>query len=594
MSVVGQYVALKRSGRSYRGLCPFHQEKTPSFYVHPDEQYFKCFGCGAGGDVFKFVQLYNHLEFTEARQLLADRSGIDTSEVLKEKAGGNEVSVSRSQLWRANKWAAQVYRQQFLAETGERARQYLQQRQISDDISSLFVIGYAPDGSDFLLSRARRQDIPLEVLVAAGLIVKDDTERYYDFYRDRLMFPIHDPIGQVLGFGGRTLSDHPRKYINSPESTLFKKSKCLYGLQQTREAFESRQRAIVVEGYMDVLMAHQNGFREAVATLGTAMTDDHGAMLRRYVPRVVLVFDGDTGGQKATEAGLRIGIRAELEVGLVRMPEGVDPCDFLATSNAQEFEDLLKNASGALEFKWQQIMATHHGAETTTSAKALAVRDFVNIVGMLLAGNGIDPIRRGLVVNQLQQLVGVERREIDQLISAAMRLAQQAQPGREGALIAPAIKRNYQGLEAVVRDLLRVVLREPGLIGVVSDLLRSDEYQDGELRQIAELCLAMYERVGEFHGTELLEQIEDPTLASQLVGLLDEGRSITDLSEYMEAARTRWQQVLSARQTAGDLQSARSSPTTTDGQRLSRLHQGMHDYAHFAPLSKIRKRLVSE
>ena len=257
VDVVGQFVNLKRGGRDLKGLCPFHKEKTPSFHVRPVDQYFKCFGCGAGGDVFSFMQQYHSISFMEARQMLADRAGISVEATPRSGRGGRS---SRSALLRVNRWARDVFRAELQGTSGAAAREYLEQRGIDAEMQERFGLGLTPDSFDFLIHKANRSKVPQELLLEAGLIKKRNSGNgQYDAFRNRVMFPILDPVGQVVGFGGRTLGDDPAKYINSPESALFNKRKLLYGIDLCREGF-GRGRAVLVEGYTDVILAHRMGF----------------------------------------------------------------------------------------------------------------------------------------------------------------------------------------------------------------------------------------------------------------------------------------------------------------------------------------------
>ncbi|MCH8970076.1 MAG: DNA primase, partial [Planctomycetes bacterium] len=269
--VIGQFVSLKPVGQGFRGLCPFHREKTPSFYVRPAEQYFKCFGCGKAGDVFTFIMEHDSVSFPEARQILADRAGIE----IKPASGGSSAKpgIGRRDLFRANQWAMDLFRRELLGAAGGAAREYVASRKISDAMAEKFMVGLAPDSHDFLRSRARRSGVPDDLLVAAGLIKRADDGDHYDTFRHRLIFPIVDPTERIVGFGGRALGDQSAKYINSPETAVFHKSQCLYGMNHARSALKDRGRAVLVEGYTDVIMAHQHGFTETVAPLGTSLTE---------------------------------------------------------------------------------------------------------------------------------------------------------------------------------------------------------------------------------------------------------------------------------------------------------------------------------
>jgi len=546
IEVVGQYVTLKRAGKNYKGLCPFHSEKTPSFNVNPSEQYFKCFGCGVGGDVYKFMQLHHSVDFLEARQILADRACIH---IESSYSDGGDITP-RSEIMRVNRWAARIYRDRLNSAMGQSARDYLGSRDIDQDQVERFGLGFAPDSFDFLISAGRRDGISEKTLLDAGLSRQRSSGGNYDIFRNRLMFPIIDPSGQVLGFGGRTLGDDPAKYINTPETAIFNKSRCLYGLYQTRDAFNKLERAILVEGYTDVIMAHQHGFYETIATLGTALTVDHANIIRRYVPQAILVFDADDPGRKAAERGIEIAIRSRLDVFLAQIPDGLDPCDFLISHSDEDFTTLLNLAPSALEFKWRRTL-TQHSNGLTSTARREAVEDFVSFVGTSVAFGGCDPIHRGLLVNQLTKLLGISREETNKLITEAREKAEThsletagAEPaGEHRSCFAQQANRPQTVEEAAALEILTVILCEPGFYSRVADVLDVNLFSDEKTRHIVHLVIGLAEQLGEFTTSELLERLEDPTDSSRVVSMVESGRSAGNLSERLDNALVRFQEL---------------------------------------------------
>ncbi len=520
VDVVGQYVNLKRGGRDLKGLCPFHKEKSPSFHVRPAEQYFKCFGCGAGGDVFNFMQQYHSIGFVEARQMLADRAGITVEAADRRRGGGRS---SRSELLRVNRWARDVFRSVLTSDEGAQARDYLANRGIDDAMQEQFGLGLAPDSFEFLLKTAGRSKVPHELLVATGLAKERNTGNgLYDGFRNRLMFPILDPVGQVVGFGGRALGDDPAKYINSPESPLFNKRKLLYGIDLCREGFH-RGRAILVEGYTDVILAHSKGFNETVAALGTSLTDEHAEVLARYVPRVILVFDGDEAGARAAERGLHIALRCQLEVSLVALPAGQDPCDYLISQGAEAFEAALNSAPSALEFKWSQTLRGHHHGGSS-SEKHRAVQEFVSYVGASAAYGAVDVIQRGIIVNQLSKLLGVGRKEVQSLLTTAQHRVEPG-PSESASMEAhsASLSRPRSSEEAACLDLLAALIRQPEVYPRVVGHMPPAVFSDDRVREIAEKAMALA-AVGHFSAADLLDHFEDPQDASCVVELLERGR----------------------------------------------------------------------
>ncbi|MBE3133978.1 MAG: DNA primase, partial [Acidobacteria bacterium] len=353
VEVVSGYFPLKRAGKDYQALCPFHAEKTPSFTVSPSKQIFKCFGCGRGGSVFNFVMAKENATFPEAVRILAERAGIE----LKRDADADQRAGARREIRDVMNWATQ----RFVAglkhpKLGGPGREYLAARGIEDATIEAFQIGWAPEGWDNLIRAAERDGFPLDMLETAGLVVRrDEGTGYYDRFRGRVMFPILDPLNRPVGFGGRILGDAQPKYLNSPETPLFHKGEALYGLPQAREAIETDRRVVVVEGYFDVVMPHQVGVRNIVATLGTALTDEHIRALKRYADEVVLVFDSDLAGQRAADRGMELFLAHDVRILITVVPQGKDPCDFCRQQGAEAFRDRINGAPDAFKYKWDLV-----------------------------------------------------------------------------------------------------------------------------------------------------------------------------------------------------------------------------------------------
>jgi DNA primase len=346
--VIGSVVTLKPAGTGrLKGLCPFHQEKTPSFHVSRDKQMYHCFGCGKGGDALDFLQEYEGLTFPEALQRLADRAGIRLAE---SGAGGGEPSL-RGQLQEFNEFAARFY-SMLLADPlrGGTGRRYLKTRDLREDTVARFGLGYAPDAWDTLRDAALTKGISEKLLDASGLTRRGEQGSLYDFFRNRLMFPIKDTSGRVVAFGGRALDDSPAKYINSPETQLYKKSRTLYALSDARDALRNEKLAILVEGYFDALRCFDAGIDNVVATCGTALTPEQAAVLRRHVPEVVIVYDGDSAGINAALKATALLVGAGLTVRAARLPGGQDPDDFIRAEGADAFRQRVLEATDFLSF----------------------------------------------------------------------------------------------------------------------------------------------------------------------------------------------------------------------------------------------------
>lgn len=362
VDVVGGYINLRPASGTFKGLCPFHDDQRPSFDVDPRRQRYRCWTCGAIGDVIKFVQEFEHIEFLEARELLARRAGITLENHKK-----NPQEPSRASMLDVMRWA-QAQFQECLLETpqAETARKYLGERRLAGDSVRKFGLGYAPDAWDWLVGRAMNASMPADLLETVGLIAKRNEGRgYYDRFRDRVIFPIRDLRGQTVGFGGRILPTSPQlqrenpppKYYNSAETPLFSKSDQLYGIDQAREAATKAGYLAIVEGYTDVMMAHQHGVCHVVATMGTALNARHIKKIRNLVQRVVLVFDADAGGETGVDRALEVFVSQDLDLRVATLPEGLDPCDLLVAHGPEPFRKALEQSMDVFEYKLQRVWA---------------------------------------------------------------------------------------------------------------------------------------------------------------------------------------------------------------------------------------------
>ena len=362
LALIGQYVALKKRGGRYVGLCPFHQEKTPSFGVDPTKGFWHCFGCGKGGDGFNFLMEIEHLTFPEALERLAERAGIRPIEVLDAPKRKEE----RDFLFEVNAAAAAAFRKAMLGKAGAAVRAYLENRGITLAHAERFGLGYAPAQWDALTKHLRERGFSIEVMQQADLArARSSGDGCYDRFRNRLMIPIHDRQGRVVAFGGRALSaeDQP-KYLNTGDTPVFNKGRTLYALHLAIDGMKQRDRAIVTEGYFDAVACHLAGFTEAVATLGTALSDDHVRELRRFAEKIYLVFDADSAGINAALRGQALFRAAGTEVRIVRLPAGHDPDTLIREGGAEAFERCLAESLSPVTFELDRLVQQHPGRDT--------------------------------------------------------------------------------------------------------------------------------------------------------------------------------------------------------------------------------------
>ena len=371
VDLVGSYLQLRREGRGYKAICPWHDDTRPSLQVNPERQSFKCWVCDIGGDIFSFVMKMENIDFPEALAMLADRAGITLTprKSFHEGEGrgtsgeGPEVGSAddKRTLYQAAAWAEQQFEQCLLnSPDAESARRYLDGRGVSDESIRRYHLGFSPDRWDWLIKQALRSGFSPAVLERVGLLIRRDGGGHYDRFRGRVIFSIRDVQGRPVAIGGRVLpenaKENPAKYINSPETPLFSKSNMLYGLDLARDAITKSRTAVVMEGYTDCVIARQFGFENVLAVLGTALGERHIRLLRRFADRIVLVLDGDEAGQKRTGEVLSLFVAEQVDLRIVTLPDDLDPCDFLLERGADAFRELLDSPVDALEHAFR--MAT--------------------------------------------------------------------------------------------------------------------------------------------------------------------------------------------------------------------------------------------
>ena len=401
VEVVSSYLPLKRSGVNHQGLCPFHQEKSPSFNVNSARQIFHCFGCGVGGNVFSFLMRMEGLSFPDAVRRLGEKVGVEVEE---EAVSPEEVRRrdERERILRINEVAGEFYQQLLLTdEEGAPGRRYLRQRGYESEIVRTFQLGFAPGGWESLAKHLTGKSFSSEDSQKAGLVRPGKQERGdYDLFRNRLLFPIHDLQGRMVAFGGRVLDDSLPKYINSPETAVYHKGQTLYGLYQARDAMRHNGEALVVEGYFDVLALHRAGFPGAVATCGTALTADHARLLKRYADKILLIFDADAAGRQATFRAMDALVPAGLSVSVVTMPVGEDPDSLLKEKGEEGFRLCLDAARPVLEvFIEDQLRVNDESVEGRARAAEQVLERIKRLPGDL---------ERSLYVKRLAELTGLD------------------------------------------------------------------------------------------------------------------------------------------------------------------------------------------
>ena len=416
VDVVSEHVHLGKKGRNFFGLCPFHDEKSPSFSVNPDRQIYHCFGCGVGGNVFKFLQEIDRVTFMEAVKFLAERTGIN----LPERSGpSREEADSADRLYRANDLAQKYFHHMLLNDdAGTEAREYLQARRLESETIERFGIGYATPGWDGLLKAAGRRDLPPQIMEQAGLALpRQSGNGHYDRFRDRVTFPIANLSNRTIAFGARALQpDQEPKYLNSPETPIYHKGRVLYGLADTRDAVRRQDSVIVVEGYMDLISLVQAGIEHVAATSGTALTEDHCRTLARYAHKVVLLFDGDAAGSTAAMRGIEVLLSTKIDARVVSLPPEHDPDTFVHEHGPDTLLARAENAQSVLDFYLQQL-ALHHDL-SSVDGKSRAVETFKPLLTKL--DKPQDATRRDLLLREVAQRLSIDEMALREEVKASV------------------------------------------------------------------------------------------------------------------------------------------------------------------------------
>jgi DNA primase len=612
VDLVGSYAQLRRQGRNFVALCPWHDDSRPSLHVNPDRQSFKCWVCDIGGDVFSFVMKAEGLEFREALEMLAEKAGISIQHPEPFRGGpsnhaGHATSDKRT-LYRLMAWAEEQFHHCLLSSPeAEAGRQYLTERRLAPHTIEQFRLGFAPNRWDWLLERARTSEWSPSQLERAGLLRRKELDGgHYDWFRGRVMFSIRDARSRPIAFGGRVLpqlaDDRSAKYVNSPETPLFSKSRELYGLDIAREHFKQAGGAIVMEGYTDCLMAHQTGIKNAVAVLGTALGDRHLQLLRRYTDCVTLVLDGDDAGRRRTneiiDNLLALFEKNEIDLRILTLPGGIDPCDFIATHGSEAFRDLLAQAADALEHKFNAVT---NGLDllTNTHRAAQAAEQLLSTLAQIRPAAGAASsaalLREQQMLSRIARKFHLPEEQLRSRLNGLRRDAKgrsnsrQLDPAEEGVYSESQLDFDERSLSLIAweRDLLELLIAEPAYLARIELEVQPDDFVSGVGRQIYLTCRRLIEIDGALDFGRLLGQFNHEGLKKLLVDLGDSS------DQKQNSDRERWcQEVLAAvqagraeRESRRALATAQHNPAEAD-----RLMAEFYEQARSKNLSEYERR----
>ena len=486
VEIISSHVALRRAGKNFKANCPFHLEKTPSFHVNPDKQIFHCFGCGVGGNVFTFLMRIEKKDFREVAEALADRAGV---EIPKDRIVDEAAEARRNEALKANRLASEFYQNILWKEaSGAPARGYLKARGLTDETVREFQLGFAPDAWE-ALTTALKKSVPEQALERAGLSMPGkESKGYYDRFRKRIIFPILDAKGACIAFGGRVVDDTQPKYLNSPETELYTKGRQLYGLFQARTAIRTDDAVIMVEGYMDVIGCHQAGVKNAVASLGTALTSEQARLVRRHTSNVYILYDADVAGENATLRGLEIFLEEGMEVRIVRLAEGHDPDSFILKFGIEAFRKTLSEAKSLFDYKLALLKQKFDSKSVEGRVKIAneMVGLFSKVKNEILLSAWTLDLARQLGISE-----AAVKAEIEKSKGGRDRRPIPAVPAT-GSLPeagAPARLTGGAGLTAE-KILLGLMLEEASLLARGKERLASKNFQDPVVRRIMEKIFA--------------------------------------------------------------------------------------------------------
>jgi len=516
VDVISSYVTLKKRGKSYLGLCPFHQEKTPSFNVSPDRQMYHCFGCGVGGNVFTFVMEHEKVSFVEAVRSLAERAGISLPQPGTQD---NAQATENEELYAVCRTAARFFYDNMMNTTeGKLALEYFHHRGFTDDTIRKFGLGYSMNAWDSLVQFVEREKLSIATFEKAGLVLRrEQGSGYYDRFRGRAMFPIFSPSGRVIAFGARKLreDDQLGKYINSPDTPIFNKSRVLYGLFQSKEAIREKDYAILVEGYADLISVFQAGIQNIVASSGTALTEDQIRLLSRYTRNIALVYDADSAGSKATMRGVDLIIEHGLEVKVAELPAGDDPDSFVRKQGRSAFQSLLDHAVTFLEFKANAYRM--EGMFDSPDRKTRAIRSIVQTIARMK-----DELRRNLYIQTLSEKYGIYEsvlfRELEQLLKEERTARPPAVPEHRPTALEPTAAHDAPvpppaPVPPLERDLLKVMLENGAEIArSVFSYVGTQIFTHPLARSVAEFISGALEAEMNPDADLILTSSDDPAL----------------------------------------------------------------------------------
>ena len=554
VDVIGGYVRLQKKGSTYFGLCPFHNEKTGSFSVSPNKQMYYCFGCGAGGNVFTFLMKYENYTFSEAMQTLADRVGVDLPQKEMSAAQKREAD-RRTRLLEINKEAAKYFYSLLRSNRGAKALDYFRKRELSDETMQKFGLGYSDQYSDDLYRYLRGKGYDDDILKDSGLVTIDEVRGGHDKFWNRAMFPIMDANNRVIGFGGRVMGDGEPKYLNSPETKIFDKSRNLYGLNIARHS--RKDYLLLCEGYMDVISLHQAGFDNAVASLGTALTSGHANLLKRYTREVMLTYDSDGAGVKAALRAIPILKEVGITTKVINMRPYKDPDEFMKALGADEYQKRIENAENSFMFEIR-IMEEKYDMNDPESKTA-----FYNEIANKLLGFSEELERN----NYIQAVADKYRIAFDDLRKLVNNLAIKGGIVKAPTQLKSGINENKpkkeDGMKQSQKLLLTWLIEDTRLFGTIKGLVTADDFTETLYNKVAHMLFAQYEAEAKVNPAKIISAFENEEEQNEVAALFN--ATIHEVESKQDMEKAIKETIMRIKQNSIDFRSKHLEPTDLNG-----------------------------
>lgn len=500
ISLIEKYFPLKRAGSNYKALCPFHNEKTPSFVISPEKQIFHCFGCSESGNVYTFLMKMDGLEFMEAVKKLADNSGIKLD--FEKNANYQKQKDIKNRIIELNARAAHFYNRILLSNKGRAAREYLTQRGINPEMIEKFQLGFALEDNT-LFKQAIKDGFSEELLIKAGLIGRNQSNNFFDMFRSRIIYPIYDELGKIRGFGGRvTDSSQSPKYLNTAQTDVFEKKKLMYGFYQGKEHIKNFKQLLILEGYMDVIAAHKHGITNAVATLGTALTPDHIYKIKHWVEEIVFIFDADEAGSKATERGIEIILGSDIRAKVCELPEGKDPEDIIR-KNKNLFMKKVEESIPILNWRIEYSRKKFQHIDDKVDRNVRIVKDMASIINKLRDNESMGFVRSNEIMGVISEKLNISQKVILDEINESSKY-------HRNVCVSENIQKHDIGIkpknkeEKLLKEILHVTIKYPQFISEVNEIIRS--FKSGtKFYGILDMYLNKFN--GDIH--RMLENVDD-------------------------------------------------------------------------------------